>query len=279
VTYKTLMVCLQLDRANTALLNIVGGIAERFRASVIGIAACQPMRSLYNDCYVPADLIEQERDEITKNVKAAESEFRTTLQTRVSDIQFRSMMVLDPLCDYVANEARCADLVITNMNRGSLFDQRDVNVGDLIMRVGRPVLIAPPALDALDLDRVVVGWKDTREARRAVVDALPLLKEASRVSVIEIADKGSMVEARQRLEEVVAWLKRHGVAAESFAAAATGEGATQLNAIAAEQKADLIVAGAYGHNRLREWVFGGVTRDILLHSERCALMSDARDLQ
>ena len=228
------------------------------------------MRSLYNNCYVTADLIEQERDEIKKNVKAAESEFRTALHARVQDIQFRSMMVVDPLSDYVANEARSADLVITNMNRDSLFDQRDVNVGDLVMRVGRPVLIAPPALEALGLDRVVVGWKDTREARRAVVDALPFLKEAARVSIVEIADESGMVEARQRLKDVAAWLKRHGVAAESFA---TGEDTTQLNAIAAEQKADLIVAGAYGHSRLREWAFGGVTRDILLHADRCSLVS------
>jgi nucleotide-binding universal stress UspA family protein len=273
VTYKTLMVCLQLERSNTALLNIVGSIAERFRASVIGIAACQPMRSLYNNCYVPADLIEQERNEIEKNVKAAESELRTVLHARVQDIQFRSMMVVDPLCDYVANEARSADLVIANMNRGSLFDQCDVNVGDLVMRVGRPVLIAPPALEAFDLDRVVVGWKDTREARRAVVDALPFLKEAARVSIVEIADESSMVEARQRLADVAAWLKRQGVAAESFATPATGDDTTQLNAIAAEREADLIVAGAYGHSRLREWAFGGVTRDILMHTDRCSLVS------
>ena len=159
MTYKTLMVCLQLERSNTALLNIVGSIAERFRASVIGVAACQPMRSLYGDRYVSAELIEQERDEIKKNIKAAELEFRTTLQARVHDIRFRSMMALDPLSDYVANEARSADLVVMNMNGDSLFDQRDVNVGDLIMRVGRPVLIAPLATDALDLDRVVVGGR------------------------------------------------------------------------------------------------------------------------
>ena len=273
MTYKTLMVCLQLERSNTALLNIVGSIAERFRASVIGVAACQPMRSLYGDRYVSAELIEQERDEIKKNIKAAELEFRTTLQARAHDIRFRSMMALDPLSDYVANEARSADLVVMNMNWDSLFDQRDVNVGDLIMRVGRPVLIAPLATDALDLDRVVVGWKDAREARRAVVDALPFLKEAARVSIVEIVDESNMVEARQRLEDVVAWLRRHGVAAESFAMPATGEDATQLNAVAAEQQADLIVAGAYGHSRLREWAFGGVTRDILLHADRCSLVS------
>jgi nucleotide-binding universal stress UspA family protein len=273
VTYKTLMVCLQLERSNAALLNTAGGIAARFQASVIGITACQPMRSLYNNCYLPADLIEQEHEEIKKNVKAAETEFRTALQARVPDIQFRSMMVLDPLCDYVANEARSADLVIMNMNRGSLFDQRDVNVGDLVMRVGRPVLIAPPALETLDLDRVIVGWKDTREARRAVVDALPFLKVAARVSIVEIADESSIVEARRRLDEVVAWLRRHGVVAESFAAPATGEDTTQLKAIAAEQRADLIVAGAYGHSRLREWAFGGVTRDILLHADKCSLVS------
>ena len=119
----------------------------------------------------------------------------------------------------------------------------------------------------------VVGWKDTRETRRAAFDALPLLKKAAHVAVVEIAAEEELAAAGTHLDDVVGWLKRHGVVVVSLAAPSTGDDATQLNAIAEEHGADVIVAGAYGHSRLREWVLGGVTRDLLLRADRCSLVS------
>jgi nucleotide-binding universal stress UspA family protein len=82
-----------------------------------------------------------------------------------------------------------------------------------------------------------------------------------------------MVQARRHLDQVVEWLKRHGVTAEAIVAASAGNDSTDLAEIGREQKADLMVAGAYGHNRLREWMLGGVTRDLLLRPEACAFVS------
>ncbi len=75
------------------------------------------------------------------------------------------------------------------------------------------------------------------------------------------------------LEDVAGWLKRHRVAAEIIASASTGNDPARLQAIAREQNADLVVAGAYGHSRLRELVLGGVTKDMLLRSGRCTFLS------
>jgi nucleotide-binding universal stress UspA family protein len=141
------------------------------------------------------------------------------------------------------------------------------------MQVGRPVLIVPAPIDKLKLERVVIGWKDTRETRRAVFDALPLLKKVAHVTVVEITAEQDLVAARIRLEDVVDWLKRHGIGAKSLVSLSSGDDTTQLNAVAREQGADVIVAGAYGHSRLREWMFGGVTHDLLLRAARCALLS------
>ena len=82
-----------------------------------------------------------------------------------------------------------------------------------------------------------------------------------------------LFDARGRLQDVVAWLKGHGIAAKAVAAPTAGNDATHLDAIAREHGAGLLVAGAYGHNRLREWVLGGVTRDLLLRPGRCSLVS------
>jgi nucleotide-binding universal stress UspA family protein len=233
------------------------------------------MPNVYGDGYVSGDLIEHDREEIEKEIKEAEAEFRRALHRRVGTIEWRSTVTFASLCDYVAHEARSADLVITGVDRkAALFDSsRHVSIGALLLEVGRPVLIVPVTVDKVELERVVVAWKDTRETRRAVFDALPLLKKAAHVAVFEIAPEEDLEAARARLEDVVGWLKRHGIVAESFASQGDGDDATRLSAIAQEKGADLIVAGAYGHNRLREWVLGGVTRDLLLRADRCSLVS------
>jgi nucleotide-binding universal stress UspA family protein len=119
----------------------------------------------------------------------------------------------------------------------------------------------------------MVGWKDTRESRRATLDALPFLKRAAHVTVVEIAGEDNLPAARSHLRDVIAWLRCHGVEAEPIAAPSSGNDATQLIAIARDQGATITVAGAYGHSRLREWALGGVTRDLLLSPDRCSLLS------
>ena len=274
MTYGTLMVHLELGRSNAGLLQITGDLAERFHASVIGIAACQPMQIVYGDGFISGDIYEQDRQELDKEMKAAEAEFRSALQTRAVTLEWRSTVMFTLLSDYLAREARSADLIITGIASGDLFDSsRSVNTGDLVMRAGRPVLVVPSAASKVKLDRVVVGWKDTREARRAVSDALPLLKGASHVAVVEIAVEEELAAARTQIEDVAGWLHRHGIKAECLTSPSTGDDATALYAMAQDQRADLIVAGAYGHSRLREWALGGVTRDLLLRANWCSLLS------
>lgn len=120
---------------------------------------------------------------------------------------------------------------------------------------------------------MLVGWKDTREARRRVVDALPLLARAAQVTVAAIAAQEELAEVRTQVGEVVGWLKHHAIDARALASAARSSHANDLSAVADELDADLIVAGAYGHSRQREWVPGGVTSDLLLRAERCSLVS------
>jgi nucleotide-binding universal stress UspA family protein len=275
VTYATLMVHLELGHPNAGLLKVAGGLAERFHAGVIGIVACQPMQIFYGDGYIPGEVVEQDRDELATEIRAAEQEFRAALASRVGRLEWRSTVTFDPLPEYLAREARSADLMVTGVDRTtSLFDKsRHVDVSDLVMQIGRPVLVVPATADKAPLNRVVVGWKDTGETRRAVSDAMPLLQAAGRVTVVEVAAGDDQPAARKRLADVVAWLKCHDVVAEPLVLASNGDDVGVLNAIAQELAADLIVAGAYGHSRLREWVLGGVTRDLLLRATRCSLVS------
>ncbi len=273
MTCSTIMAHLELGRSNAALLRVAYELAERFDAGVIGIAMCQPMQIIYSEGYIPGDIIAQDREQREKDIAAAEEEFRGALPNRVSG--FRSAITPDPLSDYLAREARAADLVITGVDHNaSLFDNsRHLNIGDVVMQAGRPILVVPTATSGLHFDRVMVGWKDTREARRAIHDALPFLTHAKHVAVVEIAEERELAAVRERLADVVQWLGRHGVTAEPIAAASSHEDAHQLHALALREGAGVIVAGAYGHSRMREWVLGGVTRDLLLRAGRCTLIS------
>ena len=247
----------------------------KFQASVIGITMCQFAHTRYTDRYLSSGFIAENRSEREKNIEAVRREFVSALQTRVDNLDWRSTMTFGSLTDYLAREARSADLVITGSDGGaSLFDSsRHVNLDDLVMRVGCPVLIVPLGWRNLNLDFVGIGWKDTWETRRAVTNALPILQKAGHVTVVEIAEKDEMTAIRSRLDNVIKWLRRHEVVAEPLMQIATGDDATRLLAIALELGACLIVAGAYGHSRARELVLGGVTRELLLRGKICSLVS------
>lgn len=274
MTYATLMVHLELGRSNNALLNFTADLANRMNAGVIGIVACQPLPVVYSDGMMMGDYIQQDRDDLMREMKDAKAEFHDVLHPRVSDLQWRSTMTIGALCDYAAEEARSADLIVVSAHKDAASaSPRRVVTSDLIMRAGRPVLLVPEAASALGSDRMVVAWKDTREARRALHDALPMLKLAAEVVVVEIAVSEELRGAQRHLDDLGAWLKRHAITARSAALLTTGNDALMLRSFIDDQQADLVVAGGYGHSRLREWALGGVTRDFLLHANCCSLVS------
>jgi nucleotide-binding universal stress UspA family protein len=137
----------------------------------------------------------------------------------------------------------------------------------LLMGCGRPILIAPDSTATGPMNTVVVGWKETPEAARAVAVAMPLLKQAARVVLVSVEeDNAANVDA---LEGLARQLKWHGISAETRCIGGKSKKAsTDLAQAAAQLHADLLVVGGYGHRPLREAVFGGVTRALI---ERAAL--------
>ncbi len=268
----TLMVNLELGRSNAGLLHLTNYLAGQLDAEVIGVAARQPMQIIYADGgYVSPDIVQGERDEIEKEMRAAEAELRTLVER--PGVLWRASVGFEAPADYVARQARRADLLLTGIPVRDRLDATRVSTSDLVMQAGRPVLVAPDGFSGGTLSRVVMGWKDSRESRRAALDALPLLRLASHVIVAEIAVEAELAQAQQRLQDVAAWLAGHGVAAEMLAHPAEDDGGSGLAALAAQHGADLVVAGAYGHSRVREWALGGATRQILQHAKCCALLS------
>lgn len=276
----SLMVHLPAGALNDALLKLSVDLASRLKvAKVIGVSACRPVKIYASpDTYVPPEFITWDLDQIEKQLKATRSDFQSAFDGKVAAVEWRSAVVTHgSVVDYVTQQARVADLLVTAVEEGdSLFARsHDAKVADLVLRAGRPVLVSASAQDKLDLRTVVVAWKDTREARRGVQDALPLLRLAERAIVMEIAAVEELADAGNRTRDVAGWLAGHGVLASAHAIEARGAESEQLRNIAnaLEIDAGLVVGGAYGHTRLREWVLGGMTRNFLLQPSRCSLVS------
>lgn len=176
---------------------------------------------------------------------------------------------------FVTRWAHCADLVILGQ-RVSDHDTGLYRPEDVILSCSRPVLVVPYAGRRPDRlgENVLVAWNGSREAGRAVQDALPLMSASSAVTVL-LVDPEDDADI-DLAEGVVAHLGRHGLNARTQVVrhdlgtiAVSDTILTQV----AELDADLLVMGAYSHSRLREIILGGVTRDILRDMNLPVLMA------
>ncbi len=273
--YATVMVGLALGQSNEARLEIAGQLAERFGARVIGVAAAEFSPPLYfTDGEQAQKLIDQGWAAVKNRLAELEGKFRAAMQNRAIEVEWRCAE--DFPTRYIVQQARACDIIVVGVAaRGALADPFvQVNPSDLVMQAGRPVLVVSDTFNWLDLRSVLVAWKDTAEARRAVSDALPVLRQSTEVTVVEIVeDEADRAAALSRVGDVVAWLSRHGVRASEQVPEQRGDAATQLEQIASDVGAGVVIAGAYGHSRLSEWILGGVTRRLINPSNRCSLLS------
>jgi nucleotide-binding universal stress UspA family protein len=164
--------------------------------------------------------------------------------------------------------------VVIGRSKAAGSPYRALDPGGAILKLGRPALVVPDGVTTLHGEHVVIGWKDTREARRAVRDALPFLQRATRVIIVEACRPDDEKTALARLDDVTRYLTYHHVkGGPRIMLEQKGSGASQLLHIAEVERSDLLVTGAYGHSRLGEWIFGGMTRELLASSPICCLMS------
>lgn len=272
--YKTVMVGLALDRPNDACLRVAGDIAERFGARIIGVAASDLRPPMYfADGDFAQKLLDEEATAIQRRLSELETEFRASVEKRATAVEWRSARSLP--VPYMLQQARAADILVIGARPETLVDPSAApDPSDLLMQAGRPLIVVPPTAEWLDLRSVLVAWKDVREARRAVFDALPILAAAKEVTIAEIPEQdGRHADALSHVGDVAAWLRGHGIAANTVVPEKAGSVTGQLENIAANVGAGVVIAGAYGHSRFREWVLSGVTRHLATESRRCAFLS------
>lgn len=272
--YKTVMVGLALDRPNDACLRVAGDIAERFGARIIGVAASDLRPPMYfADGDFAQKLLDQEASAIERRLSELEAEFRASVERRATAVEWRSARTFP--VPYMLQQVRAADILVIGARSETLVDPNAApDPSDLVMQAGRPLIVVPSAVQWLDLRSVLIAWKDVREARRAVFDALPLLAAAKEVTIAEIPEQdGRHTDALSHVADVAAWLRGHGITANTVVPEKAGSVTGQIENIAANVGAGAVIAGAYGHSRFREWVLSGVTRHLATESRRCAFLS------
>lgn len=272
MTLAAIMVCVDSDEGTEDRICVAAGIAGRFNSLLIGVAGW-PLRKNEELAQPAEDSPSQQArlDKITKRLQNLGEVFRRCAGTNPGGVEWRSSAHFPS--EFLVAEARAADLVVIGQEAlpGDVYHTYDP--GAVIVAAGRPVLVVPRGIRHFQPSQVLIAWKDTREARRAVRDALPFLKEAKSVSIAVVKPESAENVGRQ-VADVAQYLARHKVSVgQQTETVASGEEGHILLRLAKEHAADLIVAGAYGRTRLSEWIFGGVTRHLLTTSTVPCLFS------
>ncbi len=274
---KNLLAYFALREHVDRLLNVAAPLARRFDARVDGLHVVPPIQ-IYADAglSVSSAIYKTQEELFDTEAKAIETAFANRCKSEGIDHSWRRLTVgSGPAMQKAIAAARLADLVLTAQhdpdNRAAAYFPEDLVLGS-----GRPVILVPGAGTFGDIgSRVLIAWNGSREAARALFDALVLLKPDAALDILTTKDGSHGELATITAPEALAQaLARHG-----FKAAIThshdgdlpiGE---EILSRAADLSADLIIMGGYGHTRLRETVFGGATRTILRHMTVPVLMA------
>jgi nucleotide-binding universal stress UspA family protein len=247
---RLILVAVDESAEGRARLDIAVHLAKATEAELVGVGLAPAGRS---DPDQEADLLAGPRQA-----------FRSATEDAAIDHYWRSACVAE--IDKVVAWAKLADLVVL----GRLCDHTPAifRADHIGLECGRPLLILPPKLPTGTIGfNVMIAWDGSREAVRALHDAVPLMRDATRITIMECegAHGGHNPDAAAAQD----LLERHGFQAFSDVQIVESDSvADRLLDCAGQRGADLLVAGLYHHSRLREYVLGGISRDLL---RRCPI--------
>jgi nucleotide-binding universal stress UspA family protein len=278
---KDILVHLDVTPRCATRLEVAANLAAKHGAHLIGLHAIDiPSANYFYGAampFVPAnpeEIVQRIRAEAVEAAAPLEAAFRERLRRDGIEGEWRMVEGNPP--SMAALHGRYADLIVVGQPNPYEPQDGDAITVTTVMTSGRPVLAVPFAGDFPIIgERVLVAWNASREAARALNDALPLLADAKQVTVLAInPQRGIGGHGDVPAADIALHLARHGLKAEAAHTVAKdiADGEALLS-YAADIGADLIVAGAYGHSRARELVFGGVTRTLIAEMTAPVLLS------
>jgi nucleotide-binding universal stress UspA family protein len=266
MAYKAILVHVPLANAEVQV-ELAARLAKAFDAHLTGICSLTETAMLRSAVQNPFIRIEAEKAE---ELIAEESEEATAAEKTFEavadkvDVPHSWLTGEGEAADLIVHASRVQDLAVVEQTR----DPSDLLWGPAVQIAlsGYPVLIVPRSWGSPEFGRrAVIAWNGTAQASAAVRKAIPLLKRAEHVSVL-IGESNATFPATMRMAplDLLTYLRHHGVTGEVIVDKTPDEGAGEvILKAAAAGKADLLVMGAFGHSRFREWVLGGATRHVL----------------
>ncbi|MDP2619620.1 MAG: universal stress protein [Hyphomicrobiales bacterium] len=278
--YRTILLNLQDPNRAETIIEAGIGIARTFGAHLIGLHVVPKVQYFYATAaiQVATEVFEAEQRFFDEQAQKLKNIFDREIPTDVV-CEWRRIEADGPVTtNSIVVQAICADLVVTAQIDPERGLESDIGTPErVVMESGRPVLVLPYAGQFKTIgDNVLIGWNASREAARTIYDALPVLKKAKSVKLLWVNPESENGGSGTGIpgSEMATSLSRHGVKVEVGHSATKEVGVgDELLSRAADQGADLLVMGAYGHSRVREYVFGGATRHILQHMTIPTLMS------
>lgn len=268
MAYKTILVNCDTAPTTPKRIELAADLAQQTGAHLVGLfVRANVVMPAYMEAGIGPELIVLQEKRGKEQAAKAKAVFDQITQRIGGSVEWREAS--GDVYDQTAMHSRYADLTVMGQYDSKL-DDPDV-IPDLaetvMMNSGRPVLLLPyiGVKGKLTGGHVLVGWNASREAGRAVHDALPFLKAASAVTVLVVNPKpGVKGHGEQPGADIAQFLARHGVkvTASQTVADDIDAGDAILSRVS-DLNADMLVLGAYGHSRLRELVIGGVTRKVL----------------
>lgn len=219
------------------------------------------------DAAAPAMIDWQLQDDAIATGDAAQARLTRRLAETGKLVELRRRDLYSGQCgEALASLGRTGDLTVVSRpyGDGAAGNGPEIVEGALFGS-GRGVLVVPPgAAVRSTFGTILLGWRNGREAARAVAEAMPFLRRADRVVVAVVDEDGAPAEVGEEpAADIGRHLDRHGVSVEIRHLSRWDRPGEGLIHEAKAIGADMVVAGAYGHSRLREWVMGGTTRDLL----------------
>jgi nucleotide-binding universal stress UspA family protein len=276
--YKNLLVHVPTERSARAAIDgsvsLAMSCGAHLDAVAIGFETVNNVPFVAEGGAAVASIYELEHQRATERAEAAISVFE--VEARGADISYGSRVVAGTFADAVATigaAARLYDLTVVSQgepDQGS-FDSRFPQ--ELLLQTGGPVLMFPYTFrGAFKAARVGICWDGSRLAARALRDAMPFLARADAVMTITL--NPSEVPADVSPEQLAKHLARHGLSPRTIVLAADRRDVQpSILSIAADESLDLLVMGGYGHSRMQETIFGGVTRETFRSLTTPVLMS------
>ena len=268
--HPSISVYVSSGAASDRRINIACDLAQKMKAKLIGLG-CQSISSMaFPNGSVSNRLLSLEYERAAAELMRRETRFRELVNCQIPRLEWRGGNDY-PLKAFI-NKLRSVDLLVIGSDSEAPLEHR-FNPTTIVMQAGRPVLYVPDHVKTVPFRRAIIAWKDGRESRRVLADALPFLKKTKNILLLGICeDTQTRQSVREILSEVGSYLLGHEITAELKVSHPEKHSVAEELLLQAKQyDADVIVAGAYGRSQIGEWIFGGVT-ETLLNQPPCACL-------